>query len=280
MPRVPTPRLTLYAERAGAGARLLWISGSGGDLRNPPHIFETPLAKSFDMVAYDQRGLGQSDKPDAVYTMADYADDAAALMDAIGWDRAHVAGYSFGGMVAQHVAIRHPQRVDRLVLGATSSGGEGGSSYPLHELQALSQDERIRRSLLLDSRLTEARLANPSPGIKAQIEMRKAAEALRDKDTEGLKGAERQFEARRHHDAWEGLAHIPHPTLVCAGAFDRLASPQNARNLATRIPNATLRFYKGGHGFLVEGTDFYADMIAFLHGATLQQREEQDVLQS
>ncbi len=278
MPRVPTARLTLYAERAGVGAPLLWISGSGGDLRNPPHIFETPLAKAFDMIAYDQRGLGQSDKPDAIYTMADYADDAVALMDAIGWPRAHVAGYSFGGMVAQHLAIRHPTRVDRLVLGATSSGGAGGSSYPLHELQALSQDERIRRSLLLDARVTEERLANPSPGIKAQIEMRKAAEALRDQDPTGAKGGERQMEARRHHDAWDGLAALPHLTLVCAGAFDRLASPQNARNLAARIPNATLRFYRGGHGFLVECADFYEDVIAFLNGAKLKPREEQDAL--
>lgn len=277
MPRVPTSRLTLYAERAGAGARLLWISGSGGDLRNPPHIFDTPLAKAFDLVAYDQRGLGRSDKPDAVYTMADYADDAAALMDAIGWERAHVAGYSFGGMVAQHLAIRHRERVARLVLGATSPGGAGGSSYPLHELQALSQDERIRRSLLLDARVTPERLANPSPALKAQIALRRAAEALRDSDPEGARGAALQLEARRHHDAWDGLGRIPHETLVCAGVFDRLASPANARNLASRIPHATLRFYRGGHGFLVECPDFYEDVVAFLNGEKLEPREAQDV---
>lgn len=277
MPRVPTSRITLYAERGGQGARVLWIGGSGGDLRHPPSIFDGPLAKNFDLVAYDQRGLGRSDKPDAVYTMADYADDAAALMEAIGWPSAHVAGYSFGGMVAQHLAIRHPAKIDRLVLGATSSGGQGGSSYPLHELQALAQDERIRRSLLLDARITEERLAHPSPGIKAQIELRRAAEALRDEDPDGAAGSERLMEARRHHDAWEGLGAIPHQTLVCAGIYDRLAAPQNARNLAARIPHATLRFYKGGHGFLAEGPGFFDDVIAFFRGKTLAPRGEDEV---
>ena len=75
--------------------------------------------------------------------MADFADDAAALLDAVGWDDCLVLGISFGGMVAQEVAIRHPERVRRLVLACTSAGGEGGASYPLHELVDLSPEERV-----------------------------------------------------------------------------------------------------------------------------------------
>lgn len=276
MPRVPTSRITLYAERAGQGERLLWISGTGGDLRNPPHIFESPLAKAFDMIAFDQRGLGQSDKPAGAYTMADFADDAAALMDAIGWRSAHVAGYSFGGMVAQHLAIRHPGRVDRLVLAATSPGGAGGASYPLHTLQALDQDARIRTQLLLDARISEARLDNPGPGLKAQIDLMKAAEARRGADPEGQDGLQRQLGARIGHDAWEGLAALPHATLVCAGVFDLLAPAANARAMAARIPNAVLRFYKGGHGFLVEAPEFFEDVIAHCRGEALAPRSEDE----
>lgn len=278
MPRVPTSRITLYAERAGAGERVLWISGTGQDLRNPPSLLETPLAKAFDLVVYDQRGLGRSDKPDAPATMADYADDAAALMDAIGWPSAHVIGYSFGGMVAQHVAIRHPRYVDRLVLGATSPGGAGGSSYPLHELYALTLEERIRKQLLLDARLNEARLDAPTPGLKAQMELMRAGEARRAADPEGASGLTRQLQARSGHDAWEGLAGLTHQTFVAAGAFDLLAPAENSRRLAARIPNATLRFYRGGHGFLVERPEFFDDIIAFLRGEVLSPRSEDDAL--
>ena len=103
MPIAAVNGLSLYFERAGSGEPLLFISGTGGDLRNKPNQFDGPLGKAFDMISYDQRGLGRSDKPDRRYTMADYADDAAALMDSQGWDHAHVVGVSFGGMVAQEL---------------------------------------------------------------------------------------------------------------------------------------------------------------------------------
>ncbi|MBV9541857.1 MAG: alpha/beta fold hydrolase, partial [Alphaproteobacteria bacterium] len=126
--------LDMYYERAGSGPPLLFISGSGGDLRNKPNQMDGPLPKAFDVLSYDQRGLGQTSKPDKPYTMADYADDAARLMDHIGWKSARVIGVSFGGMVAQEVAIRAPGRIGRLVLACTSSGGAGGSSAPIHEI--------------------------------------------------------------------------------------------------------------------------------------------------
>src|ERR1700722_13842251 len=101
MPTAHVRDLEVYYERAGGGPPLLFISGTGGDLRSKPNMFEGPFARSFDLLGYDQRGLGRTSKPDIDYTMADYADDAAGLLDAIGWPRAKVAGFSFGGMVAQ-----------------------------------------------------------------------------------------------------------------------------------------------------------------------------------
>ena len=109
--------LEMYYELHGTGDRLLLISGTGGDLRANPLRGTGVLEQRFEVAMYDQRGLGQTSKPDVDYTMADYADDAVALLDVLGWDRVHVMGVSFGGMVAQHVALRHPPRVDRLEIG-------------------------------------------------------------------------------------------------------------------------------------------------------------------
>jgi len=89
---------SFFYERQGAGAPLLLIGGTGGDLRRPETRFAGPLTRHFDVLAYDQRGLGQSWKGDGPFTMADYADDAARLMDWAGWDDAHVVGVSFGGI--------------------------------------------------------------------------------------------------------------------------------------------------------------------------------------
>jgi len=101
MPFINVRDLKMYYEIRGTGPRLLVISGTGGDLRRSPSIFEMPIAQHFKILAYDQRGLGQTSRPDIPYTMVDYAEDANALLDAVGWDRCLVMGISFGGMVAK-----------------------------------------------------------------------------------------------------------------------------------------------------------------------------------
>src|SRR4051794_22560212 len=131
MPYLRLRDIHIYFDRAGSGAPLLAISGSRGDLRRRPNLLESPLANTFDVLAYDQRGLGRTSKPDQPYSIADYADDAAAVLDAVGWERAKVVGVSFGGMVALEMVLRHPNRVAKLALCCTSPGGDGGASYPL-----------------------------------------------------------------------------------------------------------------------------------------------------
>lgn len=141
MPFITVNNIELYYEISGQGSRLLYISGTGADLRNKPNIFESPPADNFEILAFDQRGLGQSSRPDIRYTMEDYANDAAVLTYALGWEHCNVVGVSFGGMVAQELALRHSNCVDRMVLCCTSSGGAGGHSYPFHEMSNLPNDE-------------------------------------------------------------------------------------------------------------------------------------------
>ena len=156
MPFATVRDLRMFYELRGAGPRLLGISGTGGDLRRFPTVFEMLPIQGFEILAYDQRGLGRTSRPDKAYTMADYADDANALIEALGWERCLVAGFSFGGMVAQKLALRHPHRVEPLVLASTSSGGAGGASFPLHELTALPLEEYIRRVISLSDTRRDA----------------------------------------------------------------------------------------------------------------------------
>jgi 3-oxoadipate enol-lactonase len=263
VPRATVGDIDLYYERAGtsSGPRVLLIGGSGGDLRQEPRLLESPLAQTFDLLAYDQRGLGRSDKPETAYTMADYAHDAAGLLDTVGWDRCAVLGISFGGMVAQELALLVPERVSKLVLCCTSSGGDGGSSYPLHTLEGLPETDRLtRRVSLMDSRWDAAwQAANP-----AIVELIRARGAVGERDEAGVKGARRQLDARAAHDTFARLPVLPMPTLVCAGRYDAIAPLTNAEALVAQIPRATLRVFDGGHGFFMQDRNAWPTIVEFL----------------
>ncbi|HEV2533262.1 alpha/beta hydrolase [Phenylobacterium sp.] len=251
MPRTRANGIDIHFERAGSGPRLLFISGTGGDLRNKPNVFDGPLPKSFEVLAYDQRGLGQTQKPDAAYSMADYADDAAALMDSQGWDEAFVIGVSFGGMVAQELALRHPKRVTKLVLACTSPGGVGGASFPFHEIEHLKGEARARYLIpISDTRRDEA-WARAHPETYAQFIEMAAADPFAGEPGHAM-GAHRQLEARAAHDTWERLPQIACPVLIAAGRYDGIALPETQERMAARIPGATLQVFDGGHLFMIQ----------------------------
>jgi 3-oxoadipate enol-lactonase len=263
MPYVNVRDITIYFDRSGVGAPLLAISGSRGDLRRRPNLLESPLATAFDVVAYDQRGLGRTSKPDHPYSMSDYADDAAALMDAIGWDRAKVMGVSFGGMVALELALRHPDRVERLALCCTSPGGDGGASYPIHSLQELPPDERARIMIgVSDTRNDEAWAANNPERMQALLSTFKDDPFA---DEPGHQtGIERLLQARREHDTWESLIQIHCPVLICGGRYDGIALPASQERMRNRIKRSSLRMFDGGHYFLWQDASAFPDIVRFL----------------
>jgi len=249
----------------GAGPRLVNISGSAGDLR-APSLIRDELERFFTVLSWDQRGLGQSSKPDRRFTMADYADDTVALMHHIGWDTAHVLGVSFGGMVAQELAVTRPDLVESLVLMCTSTGGAGGSSYPLHELPDLPPDDLlVFRMEIVDSRRDAAwRDANPEKLAKL-IAATKAARVGEDEpDREA--GIARQLEARAEHDAWDRLPSLNAPTFILGGKFDNQAPPTNQLALVSQIRGSRLQMYEGGHLCAVQDKQAIPDIIDFLQG--------------
>ena len=263
MPLARLDDLDFYYERFGSGAPLLFISGSGGDLRVKPNVFEGPLPKHFDSLAYDQRGFGQSAKPDLPYTMADYADDAARLLDFVGWEAPHVIGVSFGGMVALEFVLRHPTRVKKLVLCCTSPGGEGGASFPFHEIERMSRDERARHMIPISDTRRDAAWARANPEQYAQFVTMAAAEPYADEPGHTM-GAHRQFEARAKHDTWDRLPRIDCPVMIAAGRYDGIAPPDRQKKMISRIRGADLRFFEGGHLFLIQDRSAFPAIIEFL----------------
>jgi 3-oxoadipate enol-lactonase len=266
MPFARVRDIDVYYEVHGTGPRVLSISGTGGDLRHNPLRGKGELEQHHEVLMYDQRGLGQTSKPDVPYTMADYADDAVALLDALGWDHAHVVGVSFGGMVAQHVALRHPERVDRLVLACTSSGGAGGSSFDLLQLDSVDAALRSTRWLpLLDTRvdMTTDPPTMP-PGFAPIAEAIASSYGRPSGDPVAAMGARRQLEARADHDVWDDLPHITAPTLVIAGRYDGQAPPENSERMASRIPNARLVLCEGGHVFFMQDPTAWPTVVDFL----------------
>lgn len=261
MPFIQTNDIDVYYETGGQGPRVLFISGTGGDLRIRPNVFDSPLADAREILTFDQRGLGQTRAPEVAYSMADYADDAAALLRVLQWDRVAVMGVSFGGMVAQELGLRHPDLVAKLVLACTSSGGAGGASYPLQELDALPGDERIARQLALaDLRRDEAwRKANPERW-ESLLEMARNSR----RDDSDSAGAQRQLAARAEHATWERLPELTMPVLLAGGRYDGIAPVANMTAIAQQVEQAQLRFFDGGHLFLIQDKAAYPFIIDWL----------------
>ena len=262
MPTAHVNGIDIYYERSGKGKRLLFFNGSGATLAHTGPLLE-PFRARFEVLVHDQRGLGRSEIPPGSYSMKDYASDAEALLDSVGWSSCRVIGVSFGGMVAQEFAVTTPGRVDRLVLACTSPGGAGGSSYPLHELGSLDDATRSQRMLpLLDTRFTPAYLAD-HPSDRALVSMIAAREGRTD-SAEQARGAREQLSARSTHDVMSRLPDITCPTLVAAGRYDGIAPPENSEAITGQISKSELRVFEGGHLFFAQDQRAIPEILDFL----------------
>ncbi len=264
MPTFLSSGLEIYYEVSGDGPPLLFLNGSGATISTSKILIDQ-LAEHFLVAVHDQRGLGQTGigSSAAPYEMSDYANDARALLDHLRWERARVFAISFGGMVAQEFAVTWPERVERMALLCTSPGGAGGSSFALHTLHELSPEARRQQSRrLIDARFSDEWLSQ-HPQDQRLVEYRERA-AKDSPSSEQIEGARRQIDARSRHDCFERLGNIHAPTFVAGGLYDEMASPTSVRALAGEITNSVLRFYEGGHLFVIQDPSAMSEITQFL----------------
>lgn len=260
---IETTDLSIYHERSQRteNGPLLYIGGTAGDLRSKPNIMDSPLINDFEVIAYDQRGLGQTSKPENPYTMKNYADDAAGFLDALGINKIAVLGASFGGMVAQEFVLRHPTRVTKLVLACTSSGGAGGPSYPLHSLESLKGEEKIEKILrLYDTRITDSWIQKNSENWE-QLKSAASKKGMGEPYSENVL---KQLMARKGHDTFDRLKVIERETFLLGGEFDGISPKKNMEMLTKNISGSKLKFYQGGHLFLGEDPSGFLDITEWL----------------
>ena len=255
MPTATVNDLDIYYEAHGSGPPLLYLGGAQANLR-ASSFATNPMVEHFRVLAFDQRGQGQTSKPDIPYTIAMFSDDAAGLMDATGFGPAVVMGVSFGGMVAQELAIRHPSKVRFLVLCCSGSGGEGGRSADFRAIldnPNRSQEENIKAFFgLQDSRRGPEWMATHPDEARSLVEQYRSGQERNPPDPVGWS---RLYAARQSHDTYDRLGQIRAPTLVLGGRYDGQAPPQNQERLATAIPGAKTFFFEGGHGFLGQDSE-------------------------
>ena len=265
MPHLQSNGVSLYYEEHGSGEPLLLIMGftvsSIGWHWNIP-----AFAQSFRTIAFDNRGVGQSDKPDEPYSMAMFADDTAGLLDGLDIEQAHIFGISMGGMIAQEFALRHPQRVTSLSLGCTNCGGEN---------TVLSSDPEVLRMLEhIDAvSVEEAALAMTKVAVTPWF-MQKHMDTLIELNRLSAvhptpkHGMVSQMAAIQSHDTYERLPQIGVPTLVITGKEDGLVPPENSVTLSRRIPNAELLILSNAsHLFNIERPQTTVESVTgFING--------------
>lgn len=263
MPFAEVNEIQLYYEVHGEGVPLLVLNGLGGNVLEWMPFQVPDWSGEFQVILYEHRGTGRSDKPDEAYTTRSLAADAVGLLDALGVSEpVHVLGPSHGGRIAQWVALDYPQRVRSLVLAATGPGQVDPSfaptrGIPVHVVEAMTEKgyERYMREHLGGVFFFSPEFRRRHPQVVAEY-----VELYFEHPTP-LRSYLRHTIARQTHQTLDLLHQIRAPTLVIVGEQDTATvSTGNhvatSRAMAERIPDAELAIVKdAAHSFFQEAPE-------------------------
>ncbi len=244
MPHAHVNGVNIYYEIHGNGHPVVLIGGLGSQIQS--WATQVPIySETFKVITFDNRGAGQSDKPDKGYTTLDMAHDTAALMEYLGIESAHIVGKSMGGMIGQWLAIRYPEKVDKLVMGCSSASRDEVGNEILRMGREIAEKIGTKSVWLMALYLGYTR-----EYIEKNLGTIKEVMNSVPENPEAMKGYLGQSFACETHDTTDLLHKIKSPTLVMLGAMDLIASPRRSSELAELIPDARLEVFKGvGHGF-------------------------------
>lgn len=246
----------------GKGEPLVLITGFAATQDLWDQTFLNVLAARYRVIVFDNRGIGSTTTGSAPFSIVQFAEDTAGLMRALGLDRAHVLGWSMGTYIAQELALRYPQMVDRLVLYAADCGGGEAIQPSAQVLQQLTDtsgtpEQRGQRliALLFPPQWLAANAATVAQAFSQVRESPAPASVARQGEAIGTWAG-----------ACERLSQVQALTLLVTGAADVIVPPQNSRLLAARIANAWLaQFPDGGHGLMYQfPAQLGAVVLAFL----------------
>ena len=245
-------------EREGDGEPLLLIHGLGYARWGWEPVLPG-LAELFDVISFDNRGIGESDAPPGPYTVAEMAADAVQVLDEAGVERAHVVGTSLGGMIALELALSRPERLDRLVLACTTPGGPGAHPMPKKTAALIALAATLEPPIAL-RRFVENALAPATADARPELVDEIVAHRLETPQDPVAWIA--QASAGAAFDRLADLGGIEAPTLVQTGTEDVVVDPRNSRLLAERLPDARLEpFDGGGHLFFWEQPDAFVSSV-------------------
>lgn len=215
MPVIQVRDIQMYYEIHGSGKPLVLIGGLASDLSELDGITRW-FAQRYQVIVFDNRGVGRTEKPDIPYSIEMMAEDTEELLKALAIERASILGISMGGRIALALALRHPERVEKLILVSTSARVE-------------RTRRRAWRLLLL--------------GLFSQTSL------LQSKYPQPRYAFIRQLQASGDYNSTNRLRELHMPTLIMHGKNDQTAPYRLAEEMHAGIPGSQLLQFQGGHIF-------------------------------